>query len=165
MGGELFGVRLLPALVLGCACIAAVLLIGDGRGGVEQPEGFLQPRIAALQNPGECTEVSLLSGDGAGVEPALTLFTNALVLLRACHSDVVFRLSGTQVGGVGPAVALSFFGVDGSALGRQPWDGYVAPGDAFEFLLESGAAALLSYSNDLKVGSEDRNLFVEWRAR
>lgn len=141
-------------LIAVCACVVAG---GLATGGVREAAPVAVVPSPAPGASGACGAPSLVAGAGAADGARVEAFTNALVAVPGCGSDRTMLLSGSSVRGVGPAVSVTY---TLAAAETSAWYGLVGP-EGVALLLPAGAGALVSFTNDLASGSEDRNLRLE----
>lgn len=132
----------------------------DGGAGLAQEEGTSTgegPATVPAYGLEQCGRPAAIAGSTVWADGALRASTNALVAVPGCSSERVLLMSGTDVRGVGPAVSLTLVGAGGR---RAVWHGYLT-GAKTAVDLPIGYDALISFTNDLASGAEDRNLIVE----
>jgi hypothetical protein len=136
--------------------LALALLVGagiafDGRGG-EPPRLALQPAgafVAAAAPAAACPTWRIAAGQGQVDRASAALFTDGVLLLTACAGAAAeVALRGTVAAGRGAWTVVE----DGSGVA---FAGHVAAEGATVRVV---GPARVSFSNDLAVAGEDRNL-------
>lgn len=143
-------------LAIVCLCVVAT---GLATGRVSQ---LTAPSVAAPPSMpqtafGACGEPAFIVGSGEAAGGELRAFTNTLVLVPGCEAAGRLLLTGSLARGVGPAVSVTYVGAGGESTG---WYGEVDTGGV-EVPLPPATRALVSFTNDLASGAEDRNLRLE----
>lgn len=142
---------------LGASVVLAILLVGLLRGSAGDPANLfgLHADTRMASATGSCGEIVSVQGASGSRSETLHVYTNALVYIPACPVERLLWLTGTTVGGVGPAVTVA--GADGSSR----WAGNISPSLGSAVALSSGESTWVSFTNDAVRGSEDRNLTLQ----
>ncbi len=147
-----------PVLAGLFVCVVAV---GLATGAVPGDTLTSVASLPASVATGDCGGPSLIAGSGDrathAADGVLEAFTNALVGLPGCARERVVRLSGSPAKGVGPAVSVTYVRDAGA---DTAWQGTVGP-EGVLVVVPPATEALVSFTNDLVSGSEDRNLRLE----
>lgn len=133
------------------ALLVAVVLAGwflDGRRFFSPPRLGAAPPLAYTAMDGPCGHWSILAGQGQTQMDSLSLYTDGVVRWLPCEEGTILSLRGTLARGLGPWVVV------------ESVDGVVFAGYLGSIPVEVDVAGLvwLTFSNDLDVGGEDRNV-------
>lgn len=106
-----------------------------------------------------CGSLDVLSGLSVRHGSVLDVFTNGLVEVSSCDSEVVLMLRGSEVEGRGPAVSVTWLTEAGTL--ELVWSGFASANEFVEMVIPASTTAYISFTNDVATGTEDRNLRIE----